>query len=137
MGICTRITVRLTRDPESGRTLLAVFDTVDAATAAVSDIIAAGIVPAALEMLDSLMIQAVEQAFGFGFPTEAGTVLAMEGARLRWWTFAGGRANCVLSAALDQVAPELLEEGSFSNLHLSLRSDASAAAVAATARSLW
>ena len=77
-GIVTKVIVNLTRDPEAGRTLLAVFDTVDAATETVSGIIAAGIVPAALEMLDNLMIQAVEQAFGFGFPTDAGAVLIIE-----------------------------------------------------------
>jgi glycolate oxidase len=77
-GIVTKAVVNLTRDPEAGRTLLAVFDSVDAATETVSGIIAAGIVPAALEMLDNLMIQAVEQAFGFGFPLEAGAVLIIE-----------------------------------------------------------
>jgi glycolate oxidase len=77
-GIVTRITVGLSRDPEAGRTLLGVFDGVDAATETVSGIIAAGIVPAALEMLDNLMIRAIEQAFGFGFPTEAGAVLIIE-----------------------------------------------------------
>jgi glycolate oxidase len=77
-GIVTKVIVNLTRDPESGRTLLGVFDTVEAATETVSGIIAAGIVPAALEMLDNLMIQAVEQAFGFGFPTTAGAVLIIE-----------------------------------------------------------
>jgi glycolate oxidase len=77
-GIATRVIVGLTRDPEAGRTLLGVFDSVDSATATVSGIIAAGIVPAALEMLDTLMIQAVEQAFHFGFPTEAGAVLIIE-----------------------------------------------------------
>ncbi len=77
-GVTTRVTVNLTRDPEAGRTLLGVFESVDAATETVSGIIAAGIVPAALEMLDTLMIQAVEQAFHFGFPTDAGAVLIIE-----------------------------------------------------------
>ena len=77
-GIVTKVIVNLTRDPESGRTLLGVFDSVEAATETVSGIIAAGIVPAALEMLDNLMIQAVEQAFGFGFPTDAGAILIIE-----------------------------------------------------------
>jgi glycolate oxidase len=77
-GLVTKVIVNLTRDPEAGRTLLGVFDTVESATEAVSGIIAAGIVPAALEMLDNLMIQAVEAAFGFGFPTEAGAVLIIE-----------------------------------------------------------
>ncbi len=77
-GIVTQAVVNLTRDPEAGRTFLGVFDSVDSATETVSGIIAAGIVPAALEMLDNLMIRAVEQAFGFGFPTEAGAVLIIE-----------------------------------------------------------
>jgi glycolate oxidase len=77
-GIVTKIVVRLTRDPESGRTFLGVFRSVDDAAAAISGIIAAGIVPAALEMLDNLMIQAVEEAFHFGFPLDAGAVLIIE-----------------------------------------------------------
>jgi len=77
-GIVSKVWVNLARDPEAGRTFLGVFDTVDAATETVSGIIAAGIVPAALEMLDNLMIRAIEQAFGFGFPTEAGAVLIVE-----------------------------------------------------------
>ncbi len=77
-GIVTKVIVGLTRDPEAGRTFLAVFDTVDAATETVSGLIASGIVPAALEMLDTLMIRAVEEAFHFGFPTDAGAVLIIE-----------------------------------------------------------
>jgi glycolate oxidase len=77
-GVVTRVIVNLARDPEAGRTLLGVFASVDEATETVSGIIAAGIVPAALEMLDNLMIQAVEQAFHFGFPTDAGAVLIIE-----------------------------------------------------------
>jgi glycolate oxidase len=77
-GIATKVIVRLTRDPEAGRTFLGVFDSIESCTQTVSDIIAAGIVPAALEMLDNLMINAVEQAFHFGFPTEAGAVLLIE-----------------------------------------------------------
>jgi glycolate oxidase len=77
-GIVTKVTVRLTRDPEAGRTFLGVFRTVDDAAEAISGIIAAGIVPAALEMLDNLMIRAVEAAFHFGFPTDAGAVLIIE-----------------------------------------------------------
>jgi len=77
-GVVSKITVNLARDPEAGRTFLGVFDSVDEATETVSGIIAAGIVPAALEMLDNLMIRAIEQAFGFGFPTEAGAVLIIE-----------------------------------------------------------
>ncbi|MBV8126757.1 MAG: FAD-binding protein [Planctomycetaceae bacterium] len=77
-GVVTKVTVGLTRDPEAGRTLLGIFDSVEQATETVSGMIAAGIVPAALEMLDTLVIQAVEQAFGFGFPTDAGAILIIE-----------------------------------------------------------
>lgn len=77
-GICTKAIVRLTRDPESYRTLLAVYDTVDDATNTISDIIGAGIIPAALEMMDRLIVKAVEAAFQFGFPLDAGAVLLIE-----------------------------------------------------------
>ena len=77
-GIVTKVWVRITRNPEAYRTLLGVFETVDDATNTISDIIGAGIVPAALEMLDRLILQAVEAAFHFGFPLDAGAVLIME-----------------------------------------------------------
>ena len=77
-GIATKVWVRITRNPEAYRTLLGVFETVDDATNTISDIIGAGIVPAALEMLDQLILQAVEAAFHFGFPLDAGAVLIME-----------------------------------------------------------
>src|SRR5262249_55226632 len=77
-GVVTRVWVRITRNPAAYRTLLGVFETVDDATNTISDIIGAGIVPAALEMLDSLILQAVEAAFHFGFPLDAGAVLIME-----------------------------------------------------------
>ncbi|MEZ6142969.1 MAG: FAD-linked oxidase C-terminal domain-containing protein [Zavarzinella sp.] len=77
-GIVTSAWVRLTRNPQGYRTLLGVFQTVDDATNAISEIIGAGIVPAALELLDQLILGAVEQAFRFGFPLDAGAVLIME-----------------------------------------------------------
>jgi len=77
-GIATKAWVRITRNPEAYRTLLGVFETVDDATNTISDLIGAGIVPGALEMLDSLILQAVEAAFHFGFPLDAGAVLIME-----------------------------------------------------------
>jgi glycolate oxidase len=77
-GIATKVWVRITRTPEAFRTLLGVFETVDDATNTISDIIGAGIIPAALEMLDQLILQAVEAAFHFGFPLDAGAVLIME-----------------------------------------------------------
>ncbi len=77
-GVVTKAWVRLVRNPESVRTLLGVFETVDDATATISEIIGTGIVPAALELLDSLILKAVEEAFHFGFPLDAGAVLIME-----------------------------------------------------------
>src|SRR5947208_1365627 len=77
-GIATKAWVRITRNPEAYRTLLGVFETVDDATNCISDIIGAGIIPGALEMLDQLILQAVEAAFHFGFPLDAGAVLIME-----------------------------------------------------------
>jgi len=77
-GVASKAWVRITRNPEAYRTLLGVFETVDDATNTISDIIGAGIIPGALEMLDKLILQAVEAAFKFGFPLDAGAVLIME-----------------------------------------------------------
>ena len=77
-GVVTQAWVRITRNPQAYRTLLGVFETVDDACNTISDIIGAGIVPAALEMLDQVTLQAVEAAFHVGFPLDAGAVLIME-----------------------------------------------------------
>jgi glycolate oxidase len=77
-GIVTRAMLRLMREPEAHRTLLAVFDDVEGATRAVSAVIAAGIIPGAIEMMDQMIIQAVEAAFHAGLPQEAGAVLIIE-----------------------------------------------------------
>jgi glycolate oxidase len=78
LGIATRVTLRLTRLPESVRTLLAAFPTTDQAGAATSAIIAAGVVPAAVEMMDALAIEAAEAAVACGYPDGAGAVLIVE-----------------------------------------------------------
>ncbi|MFQ5966195.1 MAG: FAD-binding oxidoreductase [Acidimicrobiia bacterium] len=78
LGIVTRVLVKLTPDPPSVRTLVAAFDRIPEAAATVSDTIAAGIVPAALEMMDRPMIHAVERFVGAGFPTDAEAVLIAE-----------------------------------------------------------
>src|SRR5207244_4059190 len=78
LGIATEVTVRLTRLPESVRTLLAAFDTTDDAGAATSAIIGAGVVPAAVEMMDALAIAAAEAAVHCGYPEGAGAVLIVE-----------------------------------------------------------
>jgi glycolate oxidase len=94
-GIAAKAWVRITRSPEAYRTLLGVFETVADATNTISEIIGAGIIPGALEMLDSLILKAVEAAFHFGFPLDAGAVLIME---------VDG-----LDAGLDQDAERIIE----------------------------
>lgn len=78
MGIVTEVIIRLTPLPQSVRTLLAVFESVDHATQTVSDIIAAGVLPAALELIDTFIIKACEDAFHLGFPLDAEAVLIIE-----------------------------------------------------------
>ena len=77
-GIATEITTRILRLPETYQTFMAVFDTLEDACDTVSGIIAAGIVPAALECVDKLVIEAVEASTHAGFPTDAGAVLIIE-----------------------------------------------------------
>jgi glycolate oxidase len=78
LGVATEITVRLLRKPDAVRTFLGVFASVEEAGEVVSDIIGAGIIPAALEMLDHLVIVAVEQYVKVGLPTDAGAALLIE-----------------------------------------------------------
>jgi glycolate oxidase len=78
LGIATKIAVRLMRAPESTRTLLAVFDSVDDASNAVSSTIAAGILPTALEMMDRNVIAAIEPVLHAGFPLDAEAILLIE-----------------------------------------------------------
>jgi glycolate oxidase len=78
LAIVTKIWVRLTRDPQGYRTMLGIFESVDDATNAISEIIGAGIVPAALEMMDQGILAALEEAFHFGFPLDASAILLIE-----------------------------------------------------------
>jgi glycolate oxidase len=78
LGIATRICVRLTEDPPEVATLLLDFMSVGAAAETVSAIIAAGMVPAALEMMDQRVVQAVEPFVNAGYPTDAAAVLIVE-----------------------------------------------------------
>ena len=78
LGICTKIVLRILRKPEAVTTLLAVYDTIDDASDTVSAIVAAGMVPATLEMMDSAVIQAVEDSMAAGFPRDAAAVLLLE-----------------------------------------------------------
>ncbi len=78
IGIVTKAMVRLTPSPEAVSVQLTDFLDVESASNAVTGIIAAGIIPAALEMMDNLTIQAVEPAFHAGYPMDAGAVLLVE-----------------------------------------------------------
>jgi glycolate dehydrogenase FAD-linked subunit len=78
LGITTKITVRLTRLPETVQTLLAAFPSIEAGGEAVSAIIASGVVPAAIEMMDALAIEAAEAAVRCEYPAGAGAVLIVE-----------------------------------------------------------
>jgi len=78
LGIVTEVVVRISRPPEGIRTLLAIFDSMDAASEAVSAIIAAGIIPAALEMLDRVIIGAIQACMDAGYPLDAEAVLVIE-----------------------------------------------------------
>ena len=78
MGIVTKVAVRLMQTRESVCTLLAIFDRMEPATETVVDITAAGIIPAALEMMDRLTIEAIERGAPVGFPRDAEAVLLVE-----------------------------------------------------------
>ena len=78
-GIALEITVRLSRNPEAVRTLLGDFTSLDSAARTVSAIVATGIIPAALEMIDQATIRAVESSiYAAGYPTDAAAALLIE-----------------------------------------------------------
>ncbi len=79
LGIATRLWLRMTPSPRASRTIAALFDSVAEASHAVSAVIAAGVIPAALEMMDRLAIFAVEKgAYPVGYPPDTAAVLLME-----------------------------------------------------------
>ena len=78
LGVATELTLRLVRVPEAVQTMLVGFHTVADAGGAVSDIIAAGVLPAAIEMMDALAIEAAEAAVKCGYPNGAVAVLVIE-----------------------------------------------------------
>jgi glycolate oxidase len=78
LGIVTRARVRLTPLPEAIETMLIDFPTPQHASDAVGKIIASGVLPAALEMIDAEVLGALEEAFHLGFPTDAGALLILE-----------------------------------------------------------
>jgi glycolate oxidase len=93
LGICTKITLRVIPVPEAMKTMVAFFDSTSEAGEAVSEIVSGGVVPGAIEMMDTLTIQAAEQAVGAGFPTDAGAALIVE--------LDGSEAEC--DARFDEV----------------------------------
>jgi glycolate oxidase len=78
LGIVTKIIVKLTPAPEAVHLVLAAYDSLEAGGRAVTDIIGAGIVPAAIEMMDALSIEAAEAAVHCGYPEGAAAVLLVE-----------------------------------------------------------
>ncbi|MCB1185220.1 FAD-binding protein [bacterium] len=78
LGIVTAADLKLTPDPARVGTLLAFFPALDAATRTVVDLLGAGLLPVAVEMVDQAMLEAVEQAFAFGFPTDVEAAMIVE-----------------------------------------------------------
>jgi glycolate oxidase len=107
LGIITRLWLRLTPNPRSYRTFRAVFAGPEPASEAISEIIASGIIPAAMELMDRGILQAVEEAFHFGFPRDAGAVVVIE---LDGWEAALRReSEVVLEICRKWGAREILE----------------------------
>ena len=78
LGVVTEVTVRILQKPETARALLAGFDSVVAAGQCVADVISAGIIPAGMEMMDKLAIQAAEEFVHVGYPLDAEALLIIE-----------------------------------------------------------
>ena len=78
LGVVVEVTVRLLPVPEQARVVLAAYDDVEKAGQAVGDIIAAGIIPAGLEMMDGPAIAAAEDFVHAGYPTDAAAILLCE-----------------------------------------------------------
>jgi glycolate oxidase len=119
-GLVTAVTVRLTHLPEAVKTVLAAFRTIVEASETVSAIIASGMIPAALEMLDEVIITAINAGTGAGYPEGAGAVLLIEldgpraeveaqGERAAALCRAGGALS--VSVARDEAERALLWKG--------------------------
>jgi glycolate oxidase len=102
LGIATKVWLRVAPVPESVRTLVAFFDSTIQAGRAVSEIVALGVVPAAIEMMDAVTIAASEQVAHAGFPVDRGAALLVE--------LDGPEVECV--ALFDRVAAVCAELGS-------------------------
>lgn len=78
LGIVTKTTLRIVKKPETVKTLFATYDRIEDAGASVSGITARGVIPAGMEIMDSLCIISVEEAIGCGYPVDAGAILLVE-----------------------------------------------------------
>ena len=78
LGIVTEATLRILRKPEAAQAMMAVFESIEAAGQAVADIIASGIIPAGMEIMDRLSIEAVEDFLGCGYPRDVESLLLVE-----------------------------------------------------------
>jgi glycolate oxidase len=78
LGVVTEVTVRILRAPETARALMIAFDSSESAGACVAEIIAAGIIPGGMEMMDRLAIEAAEDFVHVGYPREAEALLIIE-----------------------------------------------------------
>jgi len=78
LGMVTKMILKIIRTPEAVKTLLAVYDTLEDASNTVSAIISEGILPATLEMMDNLVMKAVEESVHVGYPIDAAAVLIIE-----------------------------------------------------------
>jgi len=107
LGIATRIILRVIPLPETFRTLVGFFESMEHAGQAVSDIVAAGIVPGAIEIMDRLAIKATEEATGAGYPLDVGAALIVE--------LDGSAADCEL--AFNQVV-EICEVAGSINIRI-------------------
>jgi len=82
LGVATKLILHIIPKPEATRTMLAIFDRLEDSGQAVSDIISAGIIPGAIELLDQKMCQVIEQSVAAGYPTDAAGILLIEVAGL-------------------------------------------------------
>ncbi|MFL5297881.1 MAG: FAD-linked oxidase C-terminal domain-containing protein [Phenylobacterium sp.] len=78
LGVVTEVTVRLLPRPETARAMLLGFDSVEAAGATVADVIAAGVIPAGMEMMDNPAVRAAEAFVGAGYPVDCAALLIVE-----------------------------------------------------------
>jgi glycolate oxidase subunit GlcD len=78
LGIATKIMLKLIPSPEAVKTMLAIYDSIQDASNTVSAVIAEGIIPATLEMMDNLVLKAVEESVHVGYPLDAAAVLIIE-----------------------------------------------------------